>query len=70
MLVIGLKIGDFVWVTLPDGTKGRIIRLPPRPGHTDVRIGFDLPREVDIARKALCDSAGNLRDKEPSGAKP
>ena len=51
MLILGVKPGEPVHVTLPDGRDGTVTLIRDSFGH--VRLGFDFPKDVAVNREEI-----------------
>ena len=60
MLVISRNEGETTILTLPDGREGTltVLDVRRRRGVMQVRLGFDLPRDVKIVRPEILPPEG------------
>ena len=58
MLILKLAVGEWVDLTLLDGTEIAVSLVQPH-GLEHARIGFDAPRNVKILRRSLSNPSAN-----------
>jgi hypothetical protein len=54
VLVLKVRVGDCVYVTLPDGRRCRVVVTDGKRGDEGyLKLGFDFPRDVPVNRSGI-----------------